>query len=186
VEEDHMTAKTSLGLTYPLSSDHTRLWEHIQQLAADADALLVLPDEVVASQNVQSFSGTAATFASLPTPVTASIINPRSDKSLLCHVHWGGWLKPDAVEGRLGIFGSGGNTFSAPTGGTNGPQVFSEQQLIVGSQTSGTFIAVFTEFTMRVPAGQTTSLEVQAYRSATTNVVGVNYAKCRITPLRYL
>jgi hypothetical protein len=32
-----MTAQTPLGLTYPESGDHTRLWEHFQQLAEDTD-----------------------------------------------------------------------------------------------------------------------------------------------------
>ena len=30
-------ATTSKGLRYPLSSDHTRLWEHFEALAADVD-----------------------------------------------------------------------------------------------------------------------------------------------------
>lgn len=32
--------QTPLGLTYPASGDHTRLWEHIQALADDLDAIL--------------------------------------------------------------------------------------------------------------------------------------------------
>lgn len=34
-----MTQTTAKGLPYPESSDHTRLWEHIQNLAAAVDAL---------------------------------------------------------------------------------------------------------------------------------------------------
>lgn len=32
--------QTTQGLTYPDSAGHTRLWEHIQQLAEDVDALV--------------------------------------------------------------------------------------------------------------------------------------------------
>lgn len=32
--------QTPLGLTYPASGDHTRLWEHFQSLAEGIDALL--------------------------------------------------------------------------------------------------------------------------------------------------
>ncbi|MDW3849649.1 hypothetical protein NMK34_23835 [Micromonospora sp. BRA006-A] len=31
---------TSLGITYPASTDHTRIWEHFQTLAQDVDDLL--------------------------------------------------------------------------------------------------------------------------------------------------
>lgn len=33
-------AETPLGLTYPGSGDHTRLWEHIQSLAEDVDSII--------------------------------------------------------------------------------------------------------------------------------------------------
>jgi hypothetical protein len=36
-----MTANTSKGITYPQSSDHTRLWEHLQTLATTADAIVI-------------------------------------------------------------------------------------------------------------------------------------------------
>jgi hypothetical protein len=185
MEEDHMSALTALGIPYPLTSQAPQIPQDLQALAAAVDALLTLPDEVIGSFGVQSISSAAATFASLPTPVTASITNPRSDKTLLCHVKWGGWLNPGAVEGRLGIIASGGNTWSAPTNSTNGPSIFGEQQLIIGPLGSG-YVSLVGEFTMRVPAGQTTTLEVQGYRSATTNTVGSNYVHARITPLRYL
>lgn len=35
-----MTANTSKGITYPQSSDHTRLWEHMQTLATTADNII--------------------------------------------------------------------------------------------------------------------------------------------------
>jgi hypothetical protein len=36
-----MTANTSKGITYPQSTDHTRLWEHMQTLATTADAIII-------------------------------------------------------------------------------------------------------------------------------------------------
>ena len=35
-----MTANTSKGITYPQSTDHTRLWEHLQTLATTADGII--------------------------------------------------------------------------------------------------------------------------------------------------
>ncbi|MEU9208559.1 hypothetical protein AB0D27_11535 [Streptomyces sp. NPDC048415] len=35
-----MTANTSKGITYPQSTDHTRLWEHMQNLATTADGII--------------------------------------------------------------------------------------------------------------------------------------------------
>ncbi|NUP36030.1 MAG: hypothetical protein HOY76_03145, partial [Streptomyces sp.] len=35
-----MTQDTSKGITYPESTDHARLWEHLQALAEDADAII--------------------------------------------------------------------------------------------------------------------------------------------------
>ena len=35
-----MTANTSKGITYPQSTDHTRLWEHMQTLATTADNII--------------------------------------------------------------------------------------------------------------------------------------------------
>lgn len=31
---------TTLGITYPASTDHTRLWEHFQEMAEDVDGLI--------------------------------------------------------------------------------------------------------------------------------------------------
>jgi hypothetical protein len=36
-----LTQQTSKGITYPESSDHTRLWEHMQTLATGADAIII-------------------------------------------------------------------------------------------------------------------------------------------------
>ena len=36
-----MTANTSKGITYPQSTDHTRIWEHMQTLATGADAIII-------------------------------------------------------------------------------------------------------------------------------------------------
>jgi len=36
-----MTASTSKGIVYPQSTDHTRIWEHLQTLATGADAIII-------------------------------------------------------------------------------------------------------------------------------------------------
>jgi hypothetical protein len=36
-----MTQNTSKGITYPQSTDHTRLWEHFQTLATTADGIII-------------------------------------------------------------------------------------------------------------------------------------------------
>ncbi|MET7479526.1 hypothetical protein ABZT17_34905 [Streptomyces sp. NPDC005648] len=36
-----MTASTSKGIVYPQSTDHTRIWEHLQTLATDADQIII-------------------------------------------------------------------------------------------------------------------------------------------------
>lgn len=181
-----MPAQTNLGIPYPVQRDSLLIAQHFANLAAAVDSLLSLPDEVSVAAGVGSISTAAGVYASLPSPVVATITNPHPTRAMLVHVHWGGWLKPDAVEGRFGIWGTGANAFTAPTSGSNGPTQYSEQLIICGPQTTGTYLALFTEFTMRVPAGGTSTLEVVGYRSATTNVVGANYPKIRITPLRYL
>jgi hypothetical protein len=45
-----MTQQTSKGITYPESTDHTRLWEHLQTLATNADSI------IVGSPDVQVFT----------------------------------------------------------------------------------------------------------------------------------
>lgn len=36
-----MTQQTTKGIIYPESSDHTRIWEHMQALAQDADGIII-------------------------------------------------------------------------------------------------------------------------------------------------
>ena len=38
--------ETPLGITYPASTAHTRMWEHLQQMAEDLDALITELKEV--------------------------------------------------------------------------------------------------------------------------------------------
>jgi hypothetical protein len=45
-----MTANTSKGIQYPQSTDHTRLWEHYQNLATTADAI------IIGNKDVQAFT----------------------------------------------------------------------------------------------------------------------------------
>lgn len=45
-----MTANTSRGYTYPQSTDHTRIWEHFQELATDINSDVA----VIASKTLQA------------------------------------------------------------------------------------------------------------------------------------
>lgn len=60
---------TPLGLTYPLSSEHTRLWEHLQNLAESADdaiSLLVKRLGLVIATGSAVLSGSGASSYSAP------------------------------------------------------------------------------------------------------------------------
>ncbi|MFJ8153976.1 hypothetical protein [Streptomyces sp. NPDC094468] len=45
-----MTASTSKGIIYPQSTDHTRIWEHLQTLATGADGI------IIGNKDVQTFT----------------------------------------------------------------------------------------------------------------------------------
>ena len=63
---------TSEGITYPDSSGHTRLWEHLQQLAEDVDALLT-PDWTQSDSGSLPFDGSSGTaFVDIVFPVPFS------------------------------------------------------------------------------------------------------------------
>jgi len=65
---------TPLGITYPQSTDHTRLWEHLQALAESVDTLLTGQPTVRKATEV--LTATSATFTSETVihSVTASLV----------------------------------------------------------------------------------------------------------------
>lgn len=62
-----MTQQTPLGLTYPEAGDHTRMWEHFQTLAEDADGLL-----------------TPETWTFYPTSFTGAVVLTRNLHIVVC------------------------------------------------------------------------------------------------------
>ncbi|MEV4384399.1 hypothetical protein AB0J68_01520 [Micromonospora sp. NPDC049580] len=57
---------TSLGLTYPASTAHTRIWEHIQELANDANAALVTRTPLLDSAQVSAVTTLTTTMSDIP------------------------------------------------------------------------------------------------------------------------
>lgn len=55
---------TALGITYPASTGHARIWEHLQALAEDVDALLTKPPTGSASSTTtQTTTSTSETVS---------------------------------------------------------------------------------------------------------------------------
>jgi hypothetical protein len=72
---------TSRGYTYPDSTGHTRIWEHIEELADDIDADLVaalalLPVRVAAGAVNVTLTGVASSFASFTFPIGRFTVSP--------------------------------------------------------------------------------------------------------------
>lgn len=68
-----MTQQTSKGITYPESTDHTRLWEHFETLADDVNDLLTVGDneaEDTSSRTTTSTSYTDASGGAFSTTIT--------------------------------------------------------------------------------------------------------------------
>jgi hypothetical protein len=105
LEEDELMPDTSLGITYPASSGHDRIWEHIQTVADDVDALLLAAPG--AWQNYSpaftSFSGSPALGNSV---ATGRYIQPPNSKLVHAAVR--------IVWGTTAAFGTGGWSFSLP------------------------------------------------------------------------
>jgi hypothetical protein len=78
MDHDHqleamMTQQTSKGITYPESTDHTRIWEHIQEVATDVNGLITVDSneaEDTSSRTTTSTTFTDATGGAFSTTVT--------------------------------------------------------------------------------------------------------------------
>ena len=68
-----MTQQTPKGITYPESTDHTRLWEHFQTLATNVDGLITINSaeaEDTVSRTTTSTTYTDATNGAFSASVT--------------------------------------------------------------------------------------------------------------------
>jgi len=180
-------ATTPLGLPYPTSGDHTRLWEHLQNLADTVDALLTLPAEQAVFANG---TNTITDTNSVPTgvlpsnPADASMTNPHLTRSMLVMVKFSAWLVANGAGTRVGIAASGGLTFTAAIG-SGGALGYSEW-LYLSNQASSASFEQSASFNVTLPANSTTVFSFRASRDAVGTSNLCNYPILRVTPLRYL
>lgn len=59
-----MTQQTSKGITYPESTDHTRIWEHIQEVAQDVNGLITIASSEAEDTSSRTTTSTTYTDAS--------------------------------------------------------------------------------------------------------------------------
>jgi len=175
---------TSLGITYPASTAHTRLWEHLQAIADDVNGLLDVPDPVNAHANGVN-TITATTFTDLPTiACSVALTNPHATRSLLCRVDYGAWISTSTVSVRVCPRISGSLTVAAGIG-TNAPTGYG--QLIRGNSGSTTYQQLAASYTVTLPVSATAAtFTLQAHRESASTTIQVNYATLDITPLRYV
>lgn len=102
---------TSLGITYPASSGHDRIWEHLQTLADDVNALLLAaPGTWTDYTPAWTSTGTAPAIGNAV--VTARYLQPANSKLVIVNAR--------ILFGSTSTFGTGGYSFSLPvTAATN-------------------------------------------------------------------
>jgi hypothetical protein len=150
---------------------------------------MIAPAPTVAfSATTNSLTSAAGVYAVPPAAVSITVANPRSDRSLVCQVTWGVWMRSDTAELRASLRATGSVTWtegSTGTGGANGPSTYSENVLIhgpIGAQ----FLDHSTSFTMVIPPSGSVTLAMYGYRSLTTGTQNFNYPNIRVNPLRYV
>lgn len=163
---------TSLGITYPASTEHTRLWEHIQAVADDTNGLLALPAYV--EDEISGAVGVAATSWST-LGVSTSITNPHSTLDMLVEVK----ISASMVCGTTGdVRADFVATGTASHAAGASP---SEYLWLVSPGTS----AVLTNTVLLSVAPGTATFTMQGMRSGSGSAAA-NYPKIRVNPLRYL
>lgn len=108
---------TSLGITYPSSSSHDRIWEHIQAVADDVNALfLAAPGAWTDYTPTWSSTGTAPAYGNAT--ILGRYIRPANSKLVIYRVR--------ILFGSTTTFGTGTWSFSLPvTAGTSGLDPYS-------------------------------------------------------------
>lgn len=174
---------TSMGITYPASTAHTRLWEHFQELASDLNGLLDLPDPVAAHGNGIN-TITATTYTDLPTVTCiAAITNPHATRPMLVQVNYGAWITSSTNSVRMVPRTSGSVTIAAGSIGSGGPVGYGEI-IRTGTTEYQQYHAVYT---VELPVSATAAtFTMTALREAASGLQQVNYATIRLTPLRFV
>ncbi|HEY9264846.1 MAG TPA: hypothetical protein VIQ11_09600 [Mycobacterium sp.] len=72
-----MTQQTARGITYPESTDHTRIWEHIAEVAQDVDTILTIDRVQVEDTTSRTTASNTYTNAS-GGAFSATVTVPRS------------------------------------------------------------------------------------------------------------
>ncbi|MCT2281552.1 hypothetical protein M3G91_28510 [Micromonospora chalcea] len=171
---------TPLGIEYPSSVAHTRLWEHFQTLAEDVDELLALPADQVAGSGLTTNAVTATAFTALPNNVQAVMSNPSSKYRLLVDVVVQAWVAATTGDVRVSVAGIAGLTFPA-TPGAGGPVTFGEV-IVGGVQMTKQSL----EFAVAIPTSGSVTLQVQALRTVASGSQTVNYPTLRVKPRRFV
>jgi hypothetical protein len=150
-----------------------------------------LPDPVSAfgagANAIVSAANVFAVPASFPASVT--ITNPHPTLGMLCMVRFGAWVVANGQDTRVALNATGSNAWTAGStgpGGTAGPNGYSEALIIVGTQANSNSHSKECSFSMVVPAGGSTTLEVQCMRALTTGTSNCNYPTVRVVPIRYV
>lgn len=179
-----MTSYSALGLPSPQSTDHARLWEHIDALADQVQLLLgTLPDvETAFGNGVNTIVSGAGAWAALPSFIpTVTITNPSATLDLLVDLGYGAWMSDTVGTTRISPVASGGLSIAAGVG-NGGPIGWGEIPL-----TSTGNASHYAGCTIVIPAGAAAvNITLQAQRSAATGTQTVNYPTIRATPLRFL
>lgn len=124
-------------------------------------------------------------YASLPAPgpLTATIANPSLTRALQVEVTYQAWMQANGAATRAGVAASGSNTFT-PVPGTGGSVAFG-QTLYMANQ-GGTATAKLTgQIVVSIPAGGTTTFELQAFRETGGTTNAVNYPVLTALPVRF-
>lgn len=175
-----MSPSTSLGISYPASSDHVRLWEHMQDMAEDVNGLMVHGTGMaVASGAVNTI--TATSFSALPNNLTMAITNGNTTRAWLGLVSYGAWMLASASGVRATITASGGLTIGSAIG-SGGPWGYGE--MLYCSSAAAT--QHFGFFSVAIPAGASVTFQMQAMRDAGSGTQEVRYPTLRWTPLHFV
>lgn len=157
---------TSLGITYPASTDHDRIWEHIQEVASDVDGLLVAaPGTWTNYTPTWASSGTAPAIGN--GTLSGRYLQAPNSKTVHAVVK--------LLAGSTTTFGTGGYTFSLPvSAATNVDRAGSAYMRDASAGGSGHYTGVVTIGTGTPTVFAAFEGSAHAQLAATTPVTWVN------------
>lgn len=135
-----------MGITYPASTSHDRIWEHIQTVADDVNTLFVAqPGTWTDYSPTWASSGTAPAYGNAV--ITSRYLQPANSKLVI--------YKARIVFGTTTTFGTGTYNFSMPvTPGNTGSSTFNFGTAYF-RDASATSIGHFPGLVFNDPAGAT-------------------------------